>query len=161
MTPPIIVSTVPECAFYRRAHDSIAAESAVGARIFDADGRRLEPDGAGGLRVAAQAPTSSRRHFGTGWATWTPCESPPRIGHWRCSYVPRSTTSAMWPDTLGSVGVRILVELADGQHTIDAGQHCRRVEHTVAGQRQQHSARRLRLELGELPVSVVAHCKHL
>ena len=55
MTPPIIVSTVPECAFYRSAGDAIAAGSAVGARIFDADGRRLEPDGAGGLRVAAQA----------------------------------------------------------------------------------------------------------
>jgi hypothetical protein len=55
MTPPIIVSTAPECAFYRSAGDAVAAGSVVGARIFDADGRRLEPDGAGGLRVAAQA----------------------------------------------------------------------------------------------------------
>ncbi|MDT5400213.1 MAG: hypothetical protein QOK33_3444 [Mycobacterium sp.] len=55
MTPPIIVSTAPECASYRSAGDAVAAGSVVGARIFDADGRRLEPDGAGGLRVAAQA----------------------------------------------------------------------------------------------------------
>jgi hypothetical protein len=69
----------------------------------------------------------SRRYFETGWATWTPSKDPLQVGHWRCLFVPRSTTSAIRPDALGSVGVRILVELADGQHSVDAGQHGRRV----------------------------------
>jgi hypothetical protein len=55
MTPPIIASAAPDCAFYRSVGDAIAAGIAVDARIFDAEGRRLEPDGAGGLRVAAKA----------------------------------------------------------------------------------------------------------
>jgi hypothetical protein len=54
MTPPVIVSRPPECAFYRSAGDAIAAGTAVDARIFDSQGRRLEPDGAGGLRIATQ-----------------------------------------------------------------------------------------------------------
>jgi hypothetical protein len=54
MTPPVIVSSPPECAFYRSASAAIATGSAVGARVFDADGRRLEPDGSGGFRVATQ-----------------------------------------------------------------------------------------------------------
>jgi hypothetical protein len=54
MTPPVIVSTPPECAFYRHVGDATAAGSAVGARTFDAEGRRLEPDGDGRLRVATQ-----------------------------------------------------------------------------------------------------------
>jgi len=43
MTPPIIASAAP---------DGIA----VDARIFDAEGRRLEADGDGGLRIASQTP---------------------------------------------------------------------------------------------------------
>lgn len=55
MTPPIILSTAPECASYRSAGDAAAAGTAAGARIFYSEGRRLEPDGKGGFSVAAQA----------------------------------------------------------------------------------------------------------
>jgi hypothetical protein len=41
MTPPVIVSSPPECAFYRSAGDAIAAGSAVGARTFDAERCRV------------------------------------------------------------------------------------------------------------------------
>jgi hypothetical protein len=54
MMLPVIVSSPPECAFYRSAGDAIAAGSDVGARTFDAEGRRLEADGDGGLRIATQ-----------------------------------------------------------------------------------------------------------
>ena len=44
MTPPVIASAAPDCAFYRSVCDAIAAGIAVDARIFDAEGRRLEPE---------------------------------------------------------------------------------------------------------------------
>jgi hypothetical protein len=39
--------------------DVIAAGTAEDARIFDSEGRRLEPDGDGGSRVASQARDSA------------------------------------------------------------------------------------------------------
>jgi hypothetical protein len=48
--PPIIVSTAPECWFYRSCGDVLEMGIPAGARVFDGTGQRLEVVG-GDLRV--------------------------------------------------------------------------------------------------------------
>jgi hypothetical protein len=51
VTPPIIISTSEDCAFYRRAADAVRFGVPADAKAFDADGTRLVAEG-GELRPA-------------------------------------------------------------------------------------------------------------
>ena len=44
--PPIVVSVVAECWFYRNGKDALATGIPAGAKVFDATGQRLEISGA-------------------------------------------------------------------------------------------------------------------
>jgi hypothetical protein len=60
ITPPIIVSTPPECAFYRSVDGALAAKVAPDADVYDAHGLRLSIS-AGGVQPCSVEPDELAR----------------------------------------------------------------------------------------------------
>ena len=118
MTPPVIVSSPPECAFYRSAGDAIAAGSAVGARTFDAARAGLSPD------PRRLADRRSRRRCAASMVG--PAVDPPR---WP-DRVASSTPDSSWAP------LEWVAWAIDGK--LGRAASCRR-SHAAAGQREQTS----------------------